>query len=89
MKMLKSRDLPESNKYYTLTMSDRKEYLVSGDQKSKIIDSKSQFIELPNGSLVNKSFLLRIDFCNERTVDMFRSLPSKEQQKILKSLAKT
>lgn len=86
---MKTHMLPEEHKYYELVMSTKNRYVINGVQKQKIFGSQSQFVELTDGSTINKSFIAECNFLMTRTRDNFRNLPEPEQNKIVKQVEST
>lgn len=66
---MKITDLPEKYKMYTLVMSNKSEYEITGTQKENIMKSDTKWIELPNGEVINKFFCMEIRLNNDRTRD--------------------
>lgn len=60
-------DIPEKFKKYVLKMNDGSEYVVDGVQKEKIINSPSNFITLPNGTVINKVYIMSFKLDTDRT----------------------
>ena len=60
---MKTSQLPENEKYYVLVLSSRKEFVIRGDAKVKILESSGQFFVLPTGETINKNFIehIRLD----------------------------
>jgi hypothetical protein len=61
---MKVMELPEQEKYYRLiTIVSRQDYyIINGETKEKIMSAKTDFIMLPNGSVVNKRHIVEIMF---------------------------
>jgi hypothetical protein len=61
---MKISEFPEDFKLYILVLSNKSEYKVTGKQKEAIINSNSNFAQLPNGSVINKAFIIefKLDF---------------------------
>lgn len=49
-------------KMYNLRLTNKSEYLINEDQKNKIRDTASGWISLPNGTLVNKSYIIEMSY---------------------------
>ena len=75
-------DLPESEKYYTVLLSDGLTFKITGEQKNKILASKDQFISAPNGEVFNRSFMRAIVLDKEKTKEnaLNKKLMKPEQQ---------
>ena len=69
-------DLPESMRIYTLSMSNKATYSVAGDEKEAIMESKTNFIELRSGHIINKAFIVDIFWDKSKTVEQYRKLYS-------------
>lgn len=82
------RQLPEKYKIYTLKLSSGDELEVKGELKEKIFMSQAQFVELPDGNIINKSFIVSFLLDIEKTKEKFLKLPKKEREKIISQLAK-
>ena len=81
-------DLTESNKYYTVLLSDGLTFKITGEQKEKILASKDQFISAPNGEVFNRSFMRAIVLDKEKTKDMAlknKLLPLEEKADLVKT----
>jgi hypothetical protein len=65
-------ELPERYKYYTLKVSNDEKFTIDGVQKVDIMSSSDQFIEMPNGDIINKSFVVSIVLDAETTRDRFQ-----------------
>lgn len=63
-------ECPEKYKQYRLTMSNKSEYIVDGETKKNIVDSKGSWVELKDGSIINKSFIVefKLDFNETKSV---------------------
>lgn len=64
---MKITEVPEEYKVYTLRMSNKDEFEITGTQKVALMRSKDQFVELANGNIINKSFILDVVLNNEAT----------------------
>ena len=65
-------NLPEKMKRYTLELTNGSRYLVSGEIRQNILRSKTNFVELPEGSTINKSFIIEFKLNPEETRDYVR-----------------
>lgn len=54
-----------------LQLSNKQEYEITGTEKVAIMQSKSQFIELKTGEVINKSFIVSITLDKEETRDRY------------------
>lgn len=72
---MKVFDLPENQKYYRLiTIVSRQDYyVINGETKEKIMNAKTDFIMLPNGSVVNKRHIVEIMFDKQLTKEKWQS----------------
>lgn len=75
-------DLPERYKKYTLTLSDKTEYTISGEEKLGIMRSRSQLIELRTGEVINKAFMSSISLNREETKSVAGKLTAPELKAI-------
>ncbi len=66
---MKISELPEAYKIYTLVMSNKSEYKITGTQKSVIMNADTQWIDLPNGTSINKAFCVEISLDGDGTRD--------------------
>ncbi len=64
---MKISEVPEEYKMYVFTLSNKKEYLVSGKVKQNILNSQSNLVELGNGGGFNKAFVVSWDINFEAT----------------------
>ena len=71
---MKIIDLPENKKYYRLiTIVSRQDYYtITGETKEKIMNAKTDFIMLPNGSVVNKRHIVEIMLDKQLTVEKWQ-----------------
>lgn len=76
---MKIYDLPEDYKQYTIILSTGYEYKIDGKMKKNILASKTNFIELPSGSTINKAFIVEFRLDLEATKDCV----SKNKNKLL------
>lgn len=72
--------LSEDYKQYILVLSNGSEYKLNGKQKETIVNSVFGFATLPNGSVINKSFIVEFKLNMEET----RDFVSKNKDKIIK-----
>jgi len=75
-------ELPEKYKQYVMVLSNKSEYQVSGRQKKAIVDSTYAFAELPNGSTINKAFIVEFKLDYRATKDFFEE----NKDRIIKQL---
>lgn len=80
---MKVIELPERNKFFTIILSSGAPHQIDGQTKINIMSSQSQFIELKDGSCINKSFIVQIKFDYDSTRDSFLKLTQSEQNKIV------
>ena len=64
-------ELPEEFKQYMMILSNDSQYLVNGKQKEVIINSSFSFATLPNGSVINKAFIVEFKLDIQATKDYF------------------
>ena len=64
-------ELPEEFKKYMLVLSNNSQYLVNGKQKEAITNSVSLFVEVNNGSVINKAFIVEFKLDIQATKDYF------------------
>ncbi len=77
---MKLSELPEDFKKYTLILSNKSEYQVTGKQKEIITKNNSGFVELPNGSIINKAFIIEFKL----DIDETRNFVTNNKDKIIK-----
>lgn len=80
-------ELPEKYKKYTLTLSDKTEYSISGEEKLGIMRSRSQLIELRSGEVINKAFMSSISLDRDETKNVVNKLPAAEIKLIEEEIA--
>lgn len=68
----KVTDLPESLRIYTLTMSNKAEYCINGEEKEAILNVDTNFIQLKSGHIINKAFIVDIFWDKKLTVEKYR-----------------
>ena len=78
---MKISDLSEDFKQYILVLSNGSVYKLNGKQKETIVNSHHGFATLPNGSVINKSFIVEFKLDFEETKDFI----SKNKNKLLVS----
>lgn len=81
--------LPESIKMYELVMSDKSSFIISSQEKAGILKSKTQFIELRSGEVINKSFVSVIRLYKDGTRRKFAELPFDERKQLVTSISDT
>lgn len=64
---MKLSDVPEYYKIYTLAMSNGSKYEINGTQKTSIMEATTAWIELQNGTVINKSFLVEMKLNKDET----------------------
>ena len=82
------KDLPEQYKRYTLSLSDRSKYSVNGLEKVGIMEAGGNFIELKNGSIINKAHIVAIHFEGKETAEAFKLLSDEERASVKSSITK-
>ena len=60
-------EVTEKDKYYTIELSNKSTFEITGDEKEMIMRSSSQFIELKSGEIINKSFIVSISLLRDIT----------------------
>ena len=68
---MNASELPEECKYYMMVLSNQSEYLVNGKQKEAITNSVGSFVELGNGSVINKAYIVEFKLDYQETKDYF------------------
>lgn len=86
---MKAIDLPEKYKKYTLSLSDKSKYTINGLVKEGIVNAPGQFLQLHNGTVINRNHIVAIHFEKEITTQEFRLLPEKEKRSIVSSIETT
>jgi len=64
-------DLPEDFKQYKMVLSNGSSYIINGETKKNILNSRHNFVELKNGTVINKSFIVEITLHIEETKDFY------------------
>jgi hypothetical protein len=70
-KQMTIEDLPEDFKQYKMVLSNGSSYIINGETKKNILNSRHNFIELKNGTVINKSFIVEISLSIEETKDFY------------------
>ena len=78
---MKISELSEDFKQYILVLSNGSEYKLNGIQKEAIVNSHQNFATLPNGSVINKSFIIEFKLNIEETKDFI----NENKDKIIKT----
>jgi len=73
-------DLPEDFKQYRIVLSNGSAYIINGETKKNILNSRHNFIELKNGTVINKSFIVEISLSIFDTKDYYE----KNKNKLIK-----
>lgn len=81
--MILLQNLPERHKRYTMVRRDKRTYDMDGELRERILNSKTQMIVLPDGSVWNKADIVGIDFIKSDTKDALLRLPEAERKKLL------
>jgi hypothetical protein len=64
---------PEKYKQYRITMSNKSEYIVDGETKKNIVTSKGNWVELKDGSIINKAFIIEFKLdIRETQTDVYK-----------------
>ena len=71
---MKIIDLPEDKKIYLIHLSNKNTYKINGEEKEAILNSETQFLQLQDGSVINKSFIVDITLSRELTQDSYLKL---------------
>ena len=79
---MKISELPDIYKKYSVKLTDKSEFFITGIEKDKITSTKESFIQLPNGDVINKSYILSITLDFETSKDAFKQLSAEDQKKI-------
>lgn len=79
------KELLDIHKTYKIRMSDKTVHTVNGEDKRKIILAPQQFIELPSGDVINKSFIVGMTLDKEETLSNLEKLPEEEKLKAFAS----
>lgn len=66
-------EVPEQYKVYTVIMSNRSEYEITGVQKESIVNAPTQWVDLPNGTSINKSFAIEFKLNIDATRENVRA----------------
>ena len=74
---MKLLELPENFKQYILILNNGSEYKIDGDIKEKILNSHNNFIQLPNGSVIMKSYIIEIKLNISETKDYYEENKNK------------
>ena len=64
---MKLSDVPELYKIYELVMTSGSKYKVNGVQRQAIINAQTQWADLPDGSSVNRSYVIEFKLDKEET----------------------
>jgi len=64
---MKLNEVPEQYKIYTVIMTSKSEYEINGIQKQNIIEATTAWVDLPNGTSINKVYAVEIKLNKERT----------------------
>lgn len=77
-------DCPEELRFYEIELSTKKKFYVTGDEKTKIMHSPSQFVQLKSGEVINKAHIVSISLEKEMTKDSFRKhlIDSKDKSRL-------
>jgi hypothetical protein len=74
---MKITDLPEELKIYKVFLSNNEVVYLNGKQLAVVLNAKVNLIRLPDGSGINKNFIVnwKVDF--EKTKDYFKENQNK------------
>ncbi len=70
---MKLSECPELYKIYKVVMSNDSSYKITGNVKKAIMEAKSSWVELPDGNLINKNFVVEFKLDMEDTRDNVRA----------------
>lgn len=86
MSYLDYSKLEPEHRMFVLELSNKQTYIVSETTKDNITRSKSQFVELEDGSIVNKSFIVNIRYSVKDTTAHLKRLPMDLKNKIIEQI---
>jgi len=66
---MKLSEIPENYKIYTVKMTNKSEYKMTGDQKMTVLNSNTQFVELKDGTCINKSYIIEFKLDIDKTYE--------------------
>lgn len=81
---MRLNEVPEQYKIYTIYMTSRSEYQIDGITKQNIMNAVGQWVELGNGTSLNKSYIIEIKLNKEET----RTFVLQHQDEIKNSIVK-
>ena len=83
---MRTQDLPDRYKLFVVHLSNGHNYTINGEAKKIVLSSPKNFVELPDGSVINKSFIIDIKLDKLQTKDRFLQLPEKERESVLSQI---
>lgn len=78
-------DLPEDVKQYELVMTDKNRIIINGSQKKNLLQANVQFVELKDGTVINKAHIVGIYFEARSTKDAFNQLSDDRKKELMQS----
>lgn len=70
----KASDLPVSFRYYTLQMSSKGTYSISGEEVRQIMEADTNFVQLKSGHIINKAFIVEMVWDKHETIRKYREI---------------
>lgn len=86
MSMYDLTKLPAKVKAFKIELSNKHTHIVDEETKDRIMTSKSQFVQLKDGSVINKAFIVEIGFSEEETRLVLKRLPYDMREKLIRAL---
>jgi len=66
---MKITEVPEEYKIYDVHMSNKDTFSINGQQKAILMKSKDAFVELRDGAIINKNFIVDVTLNRKETRD--------------------
>jgi len=76
---MKISEVPEKYKIYDIHLSNKDTFSITGEQKIALLKSKNSFVELQDGAIINKNFIVDMML----NIDETRDSVIKHKPKIL------
>ena len=81
-------DLPEHMKVYQVVMNDKSSYDVSAKEKEAILKSKTQFVELRSGEVINKSYIVVFKLNKNKTQQNYVEMDFSKQKQLVERISR-
>lgn len=77
---MKVKDLPEKHKRFNLYLSNKLEYVLTGEEVAQVLSSKEQLVGIRRiEAVINKAYVVSISLDFDASYRVYESLPANER----------